>query len=281
MYKQSKAFAVCRHVFLIALSLFMMYPIFWMFLSSFKDNTEVFSLTQVFPSVWHFENYPNGWRAIPRHTFGDFFLNSFIYSSLIVLGTLISCTLAAYPLARLNFKGKKLLFACVLATLMLPNQILLIPRYILFTKFGWTNSPLPLIVPAYFAQFSGAFCIYMIVQFMRSIPRALEEAAIIDGCGHFGTFFKIILPNIKPALFTVGIFTFIWSWDDFINQLIYLDSTAKFTVPLALRMFSDNAAQINWGQMFAMSILAILPMLTIYASSQKYFVEGITTSGLK
>lgn len=273
--------AVVKNVFLIALSIVMLYPVIWMFLGSFKDNTEVFSLTSILPSVWHFENYVNGWNAIPRHQFGEFFINSFWYSGLIVLGTLISCSLAAYPFARLNFKGKNILFAMVLATLMLPTQILLIPRYILFTKFGWTNSALPLVVPSFFAQVSGAFCIYMLVQFMRGIPKALEEAAIVDGCGFFRRFFMIILPNCKPSLFTIAIFSFIWSWDDFLNQLIYLDSTEKFTVALALRMFNDSAAQINWGEMFAMAILSIMPMMIVFASAQKYFVEGISTSGLK
>lgn len=273
--------SIIRNAFLVLLALVMLYPIIWMFLGSFKSNSEIFSLDSLLPSVWHFENYINGWNAIPQHTFADFFANSFLYSALIVLGTLISCTLAAYPFARLNFKGKNLLFAAVLATLMLPSQILLIPRYILFTKLGWTNSMLPLVVPSYFAQVSGAFCIYMLVQFMRGIPTALEEAAIVDGCGFFRRFFCIILPNCKPALFTIGIFSFIWSWDDFLNQLLYLDSTEKFTVALALRMFNDSAAQINWGEMFAMSILSIMPMMIVFACAQRYFVEGISTSGLK
>lgn len=281
MKKKATILTVVKNIFLIFLSMVMLYPVIWMFLSSFKDNTEVFSLIQFFPSTWHFENYINGWNAIPQHQFGEFFVNSFIYSGLIVLGSLISCSLAAYPFARLNFKGKNLLFAAVLATLMLPTQVLLIPRYILFTKFGWTNSPLPLVVPSFFAQVSGAFCIYMLVQFMRGIPKALEEAAVVDGCGFFRRFFQIILPNCKPALFTIGIFSFIWAWDDFLNQLIYLDSTSKFTVALALRMFNDSAAQINWGEMFAMAILSIAPMVIVYASAQKYFVEGISATGLK
>jgi ABC-type glycerol-3-phosphate transport system permease component len=281
MRKKKMIHGIAVHAFLIALSAVMLYPLIWMFLGSFKENTEVFSLTHFFPTTWHFENYINGWFAVPQHNFGEFFLNSFIYSGLIVVGTLISCTLAAYPFARLNFKGRNLLFALVLATLMLPSQILLIPRYILFTKFGWTNSPLPLVVPSFFAQTSGAFCIYMLVQFMRGIPKSLEEAATVDGCGFFKRFFRIILPNCKPPLFTVAIFSFIWSWDDFLNQLIYLDSSEKFTVALALRMFNDSAAQINWGEMFAMAILSLLPMVVVFASAQKYFVEGITTSGLK
>lgn len=272
---------IVKHILLIALSISMLYPIIWMFLGSFKDNTEVFSITHFFPSDWKFENYINGWNSIPGFKFGQFFMNSFVNSSLIVIGTLISACLTAYPFARLEFKGKKVLFAIVLTTMMLPQQILLIPRYLLFVDFGWTNSTLPLWVPSFFAQVSGAFCIYMLVQFMRSIPKTLEEAARVDGCGYFKRFTSIILPNCKPAMFTVGIFSFIWSWDDFLNQLIYLDEVSKYTVSLALRMFNDNATKINWGELFAMSILSILPCMLIFASAQKYFVEGIATSGIK
>jgi ABC-type glycerol-3-phosphate transport system permease component len=130
-------------------------------------------------------------------------------------------------------------------------------------------------------QAHGAFSIYLLIQFMRGIPKELDEAALVDGCGFFSQFFRIILPNSKPAIFTVGIFSFIWSWDDFLNQLIYVNSIGKFTVALALRMFTDNSAQIPWGQMFAMSILSILPCAIIFAGAQKYFVEGIVTTGLK
>lgn len=281
MYKKRSIKVILKHILLIAFSLFMLYPVIWMFLGSFKSNEEIFSIYHFFPTKWHWENYLKGWMSVPRHNFGEFFLNSFRNSFLIVAGTIISCTLAAYPFARLRFKGKKLLFTCVLGTLMLPTQILLIPRYILFIKLGWTNSSIPLIVPAFFAQVNGAFSIYLMVQFMRGIPNALEEAARVDGCGFFARFFRIILPNCKPALFTIGIFSFIWSWDDFLNQLIYLDSTHKFTVSLALRMFNDNAARINWGELFAMSILSLFPMVLVFACAQKYFVEGITTSGLK
>ncbi|MFI3214151.1 MAG: carbohydrate ABC transporter permease [Eubacteriales bacterium] len=272
---------VIRHGFLILLSLFMLYPVIWMFLASFKDNTEVFKITSFFPTDWKIENYINGWNSISGFTFATFFINSFIISGLIVIGTLISSCLTAYPFARLEFKGKKILFSLVLVTMMLPQQVLLIPRYLLYVKFGWTNSSLPLWIPAFFAQVSGAFCIYMMVQFMRGIPKALEESAVVDGCGYFKRFIYIILPNCKPPMFTVAIFSFIWSWDDFLNQLIYLDQVQKYTVALALRMFNDNSSKINWGELFSMSILSLLPCIIIFACAQKYFVEGIATSGIK
>jgi ABC-type glycerol-3-phosphate transport system permease component len=259
----------------------MLYPIIWMFFSSFQENDEIFNVAAVLPRRWMFENYSNGWMSIPEHHFGEFFRNSFQISLSIVLGTIVSCSMTAFPFARLRFRGKKLLFSLVLATLLLPSQILMIPRYLLFIKFGWGDTWRPLILPAFFAQVSGAFSIYLLIQFMRGIPKELDEAAIVDGCGYLTQFLWIIMPNCKPALFTVGIFSFIWSWDDFLNQLIYLNSIGKFTVALALRMFTDNAARTPWGQMFAMSILSIIPCAIIFAAAQRYFVEGIVTTGLK
>jgi ABC-type glycerol-3-phosphate transport system permease component len=272
---------IIRHFLLIALAVGMLYPIIWMFLSSFQENDEIFNVAAIFPRRWMFENYSNGWNSIPGHNFGDFFRNSLLISLIIVAGTLVSASLTAYPFSRLRFRGKKILFSLIIATLLLPGQILLIPRYILFVRFGWGDSYYPLTVPAFFAQVSGAFSIYLLIQFMKGIPKELDEAALVDGCGFFRQFAQIILPNSKPALFTVGIFSFIWSWDDFLNQLIYINSMSKFTVALALRMFTDNSAMTPWGQMFAMSILSILPCTLIFAAAQKYFVEGIVTTGLK
>jgi ABC-type glycerol-3-phosphate transport system permease component len=273
--------AVIKHILLIALALFMLYPIIWMFLSSFQENYEIFDVKAVFPRRWMVENYYNGWKSVPEHSFSEFFLNSFQVSLLIVLGTIISASLTAFPFARLNFPGKKILFSLLIATLLLPSQILLIPRYLLFIRFGWGDSFKPLVVPAFFAQVSGTFSIYLLIQFMRGIPKELDEAAIIDGCGYFTQFYRIIIPNCKPALFTVGIFSFIWSWDDFLNQLIYLNSIGKFTVALALRIFTDSSSVTPWGQMFAMAILSIIPVAAIFAGAQRYFVEGIVTTGLK
>ena len=273
--------AIIKHLLLIALAVGMLYPIIWMFLSSFQENEEIFNAAVIFHRRWMFENYSNGWNSIPGHTFGDFFLNSMFVSLIIVLGTIVSASLTAYPFARLRFRGKAILFSVVIATLLLPGQILLIPRYLLFVRFGWGDSYLPLTVPAFFAQVSGAFSIYLLIQFMKGIPKELDEAATVDGCGFFRQFFAIIIPNCKPALFTIGIFAFIWSWDDFLNQLIYINSISRFTIALALRLFTDNTAMTPWGQMFAMSILSILPSAVIFASAQKYFVEGIVTSGLK
>jgi ABC-type glycerol-3-phosphate transport system permease component len=270
-----------RYIFLTLLAVGMLYPIIWMFFSSFQANDEIFDMAVLFPRRWMFENYSNGWKSIPNHSFGEFFRNSFLLAFTIVVGTIISACFTAYPFARLRFHGKKVLFSLIIATLLLPSQILLIPRYLLFVRFGWGDSYLPMMVPSFFAQAHGAFSIYLLIQFMRGIPKELDEAALVDGCGFFAQFFRIILPNCKPAIFTVGIFSFIWAWDDFLNQLIYINSVGKFTVALGLRMFSDNSAVVPWGQMFAMSILSIMPCALIFAGAQKYFVEGIVTTGLK
>ncbi len=270
-----------KHIFLILFCLVMCYPLIWLLLGSFKYNNEIFSATSILPSKWKFDNYKIGWSAIPQYTFGTFFLNSFKLVIAIVIGTLMSSTLAAYPFARIDFKFKKLWFAILMGTLMLPGQILLIPRYLLFTQLGWTGSYKPLIIPAFFAQASGAFFVYLMIQFMRGIPKQLDEAAIVDGCGHFRIFWNILLPNCKPAMFSVGLFSFMWSWDDFLNQLIYINGVQDFTVSLGLRLFLDNAASVNWGALFAMSILAILPLMILYFMAQEYFVEGVASSGLK
>jgi ABC-type glycerol-3-phosphate transport system permease component len=277
----NKVFMLIRHILLSLLALGMLYPIIWMFFSSFQANDEIFDVAAVFPRRWMFENYSNGWKSIPGYSFGQFFRNSFFVAIMTVIGTIVSASLTAYPFARLRFRAKRIFFSLIMATLLLPSQILLIPRYLLFVRFGWGDSYLPMIVPAFFSQSHGAFSVYLLIQFMRGIPKELDEAALVDGCGFFSQFFRIILPNCKPAIFTVGIFSFIWAWDDFLNQLIYINSVVKFTVALALRMFTDNSAMIPWGQMFAMSILSILPCAIIFAAAQKYFVEGIVTTGLK
>lgn len=279
--KSLMRFKILRHITLILFSLIMIYPVVWLFLSSLKPNNEIFSTLNLFPSKWLWGNYIKGWSAIPGYTFGTFFMNTFKLVFFIVIGTLISTSMAAYAFARLNFPFKKILFSILMGTLMLPQQILLIPRYVLFSKLGWTNSYAPLIVPSFGAQISGAFFIFLMMQFLRGIPKELDEAAIVDGCGLYRVFWNILLPNCTPALFTIALFSFMWSWNDFLNQLIYINSVAKFTISLGLRMFLDNAAAVNWGPLFAMSILSLVPLLAIFFSAQKFFVDGIATTGVK
>lgn len=272
---------ILRYAFLIVFTFIMIYPVIWLFLGSVKANHEIFTTGNFFPSKWLWSNYRDGWNALPEFSFGTFFINTFEVVFLVVLGSIISTTMAGYAFARLRFPFKNLLFTVLMATLMLPEQVILVPRYVLYSQLGWINSYKPITVPAFAAQFSGAFFIYLMVQFIRGIPRELDEAAIVDGCSQFRIFWNIILPNCKPAIFSIGIFAFMWSWNDFLNQLLYINDVGRFTISLGLRMFLDDAAAVSWGSMFAMSILSLIPLFIIFFSAQKHFVEGIATTGVK
>ncbi|WP_018886336.1 carbohydrate ABC transporter permease [Paenibacillus massiliensis] len=276
---QLKPAIIGKNLLLILMSFTMVYPIIWLLLGSFKANNEIFTVTSLWPTQFHFSNYAKGWDAVPGYTFGNFIINSLTISLLSVVGCILSSSLVAFPFARMNFPLKKLWFSILLGTLMLPTQVLLIPRYVMFSNLGWINTILPLVLPYFLA--SNAFFVYLMIQFLRGLPRDLDEAALMDGCGPFRTFFSILLPNCKPVLYTMGIFSFLWSWDDYFDQLLYLNEVRKYTVPLALQMFVDNAAQINWGSLFAMSIVAIIPPVIIFFIAQKHFVEGVATSGIK
>jgi len=196
-----------------------------------------------------------------------------------VIASIVSSVSVAYGFARFKFPFKKVLFALVIATLMLPNAIIIIPKYILFKNFGWLNTYLTFWIPALFATYS--FFIFMLVQFLRGIPRELDESAIIDGCNSFTILIRILIPLAKPALFSVGIFQFIWRWNDFFNVLVYINSVSKFPLALALRMSIDITDVVAWNRLMAMSVLTMVPPILIFFFAQKYFVEGIATTGLK
>jgi ABC-type glycerol-3-phosphate transport system permease component len=270
-----------KHILLSTFGLVMIYPILWLFFGSFKNNNEIFGNAALLPKQLHWENYHEGWFAINDLPFHLFFSNSFILSITIVLGSLFSCSLAAFGFARIQFPLKKLLFAILMVTMMFPKQIIIIPQYILFAKLGWINSYLPMTVPAWLGEFNGAFFIFLMLQFMRGIPLELDEAAYMDGCGKGRFFLSIMLPLLQPAMFTVSIFAFMWSWDDFFSHLLYINSVKLYPVTLALNLFLDNTGKTNWGAMFSVSFLSILPLLLIFFFAQKHFVEGISTTGLK
>ncbi|WP_100407347.1 carbohydrate ABC transporter permease [Bacillus solitudinis] len=278
--KRSRISDLIYYLFVIAFGFVMIYPILWMFSGSLKPATEIFSKTlSLIPSEFVWSNYPVGWQGFGRTGFDIFFKNSLIVTSLVVIGTIVSSSIVAYGFARLNFKFKGILFGCLMATIMLPVQITLIPQYILFHNLGWVNTFLPLIVPAFLG--GTPFFIFLLIQFIRGIPRELDEAAIIDGCSTFSVFTRIILPLLKPALVTVAIFAFMWSWDDFLSQLIYLNNINLQTVTLGLRNFMDADGNTSWGPLLAMSSLSLLPQFLLFAFFQKYLVEGIATTGLK
>jgi multiple sugar transport system permease protein len=258
----------------------MIYPIFWMFVSSFKPNNMIFSDPGLLPKAVTTDNYISGWKGYAGTSFGTFFANSLMMCAVAIVGNLISCSMAAYAFARLKFAGRNFWFAVMLVTLMLPGHVTLVPRYILFNTFGWVGSYLPILVPKFLA--TDAFFVFLLVQFMRSLPKEIEEAAIIDGCDKVGVFLRIIIPLALPALVTTALFTFLWTWDDFFNQLLYLTTPAAFTVARALRTFVGDAGSVsNWGGALAMSTLSVVPAFILFFSLQKYFVQGIATTGIK
>ncbi|MBB6022876.1 multiple sugar transport system permease protein [Paenibacillus sp. JGP012] len=265
------------HFILIPFSLLMIYPVLWWIGASFKSTTEL-SSPSLWPTTWLWENYSNGWSFTSDFTFARFFANTLMMEFWNVLGGVVTAALVGYGFGRLNFRFRNFWFSVLLLTMMLPSQVTVVPQYILFNKLGLVDSYVPLILPHFFG--GGAFFIFLIVQFIRGIPRELDEAAQIDGASVYGIFFRIIAPLIKPALVTVAIFTFLWSWDDFFSQLLYLNSVEKFTVGLGLRMFIDQF-EVQWGQLLAMSLLSVIPSAIVFFVAQKHFVEGIATTGIK
>ncbi|MDD7970969.1 carbohydrate ABC transporter permease [Roseinatronobacter alkalisoli] len=267
-----------KHVFLIALSVIMLYPLLWMFASSLKPEAEIFSGLSLWPAKPQWSNYTEGWFGLPV-SFTQFYWNSTIVTVLSVIGNLISCSFAAYAFARLQFNGKTLLFGLMMMTLMIPYHVVLIPQYVLFLKMGWVDTYLPLVVPRFLA--ADGFFIFLMMQFFRQIPRELDEAAMIDGCSPFKIYWAVILPLSLPAMATAAIFSMIWVWEDFLAPLIYLNDIDSYTVPLALRLFLDQEGQSNYGQMFAMSVLSLVPVLIFFVLFQKLIIRGIATSGMK
>ena len=280
---QSKRFVrtsdVIVHLALMAGAFCMIYPLLWMIGSSFKPDSEIFANLNPIPHALDFANYAAGWNLKTGASFTTFYINSFIVCLGAIVGNLVSCSLAAYAFARIKFRLRPFWFAIMLGTLMLPFHVTVVPQYIIFNKLGWTNSFLPLIVPKFFAV--DAFFIFLMVQFIRGIPVELEEAAMMDGCSRPQIFTKIILPLIKPPLITTTIFTFIWTWNDFFSQLLYLNSENNYTVSLGLRQFLDASGRSSWGAMFAMTTLSLVPVFVVFLFFQKRLVEGIATTGLR
>lgn len=273
---------LCRGVQYLLLTLvgiLMVYPLIWLFLSSFKPNGEIFGSVSLFPKQIVLDSYVEGWKGSGQFTFGTYLRNSLLLVIPTVVFTLVSSITTAYGFARFRFPGHGLLFGLMISTLMLPNAVLIIPRYILYNKFRWLNSYMPFFMPALAGCYP--FFIFMMVQFFRGIPRELDEAAKIDGCNSFGILVNILLPLAKPAVCSAAIFQFVWTWNDFFNSLIYISSVSKYPVSLGLRMSLDTADAAMWNEIFAMSIVSILPCVFLFFAAQKYFVEGIATAGIK
>ncbi|GAB3222790.1 carbohydrate ABC transporter permease [Glycomyces halotolerans] len=266
------------HLGLIVFAMVMIYPLLWMLSASFKPLDEIFSDPSLIPSRIEWRNYTEGWTSLP-HPFHKYIFNSLVVVAGAIVGNLVACSMAAYAFARLRFPMRGMLFAIMLGSIMLPIHVVIIPQYVLFNNLGWINTFWPLIVPKLLA--TDAFFVFLMVQFIRGLPRDLDEAAQLDGCGYWGIFLKIIMPLCTPALATTAIFTFIWTWNDFYSQLIYLRDIDLQTVPLALRLFMDAQGQTSWGSVFAMSIVALGPIFGFFLAGQRYLVRGIATTGIK
>jgi multiple sugar transport system permease protein len=270
--------SVIKHIVLIAASLLMIYPLLWMLISSFRPTNTIFRTPGLWLSNPTLANYTHGWTALTS-PFGQYLINSGIVVLGAILGNVMSCSLAAYAFARLKFRGRTLWFTIMLLSIMLPIHVVVVPQYIIFNNIGWVNTFIPLILPKFLA--TDAFFVFLMVQFIRGIPKDLDEAARIDGCGHWGIFSRVILPLMVPAIATTVIFTFIWTWGDFFTALIYLTSPEKYTTPVALRSFLDSTSSSDWGAMFAMSIVTLLPVFLVFLFGQRYLIKGISTTGIK
>nr|WP_203434251.1 carbohydrate ABC transporter permease [Jiangella asiatica] len=267
-----------KHLVLIGACLLMIYPLVWMVVSSLRPEGEVFRQSGLLLTDPQPENYARGWDAL-RYPFGHYLLNSLAVVAFSIIGNLVSCSMAAYAFARQNFRGRRLLFAIMLVSIMLPLHVVIVPQYVLFSSLGWVNTLLPLVLPKFLA--TDAFFVFLMVQFIRGIPRELDEAARIDGAGHVVIFTRIILPLLVPALATTTIFTFIWTWNDFLTPLIYLTSPEAYTVPVALRSFVDAQGETSWAALFSMSVVSLLPVFIAFLVGQRLLVKGIATTGLK
>lgn len=280
MKNGKKNMAILHHTIGIILAFVMLYPLIWMLMSSFKDKNEIFTTAySLWPTTWAIgENYSNGWKGIGGVGFGTFMLNSILVTFFATLGNIVSSVMAAFALARVNFKGAKFWFTCVMITMLVPSQVMVVPQYIIFKNLSLINTRISIIMPWFFG---GAFFIFMIIQFIRGLPRELDEAAAIDGCSQFQTMVRILLPNIVPVVITSTIFSVYWSWQDFFQPLIFIDDPKKYTIPLALKMYLDPTSSSDYGAMLAMSVVSIAPVVICFLIFQKYIVEGVASSGLK
>ncbi|MBR1477061.1 MAG: carbohydrate ABC transporter permease [Lachnospiraceae bacterium] len=280
MHKKRKIGNIIYHVLVLAFGLVMIYPLVWMVMSSFKETTTIFTTaTKLIPDKFVLSNYSTGWKGFAKTSFAVFFKNSLFISIAATIGTVLSSAIVAYGFSRCRFKGRGLLFAAMLATMMLPAQVLMIPQYLWYQKLGWVNTYFPLIVPYWFAI--QGFFVYLMKNFIDGIPRELDEAAKIDGCSYYTIFTRVIFPLVKPAMITGLIFSFMWRWDDYLGPLLYVNSTNMYPSSLALKMFADPSSSSDYGAMFAMATISILPAMIIFFTLQRYLVEGISTSGLK
>jgi len=274
-----RIFSGFNYIVLTVYLVIVLYPLVWLVFASFKPSSEFGQNPGLIPENPTVDNYFKVIEGIGGTPLWQFFANSFFIAIMAVIGTLFSSALAAYAFARIKFRGVGILFAAMIGTLLLPFHVIIIPQYIIFNKLELVDTYVPLILPKFLA--TEAFFVFLIVQFIRNIPRDMDEAARIDGAGHIRIFFSIILPLIRPALITSAIFTFIWTWNDFLGPLLYVNSPEKYPLPIALRLYNDATSTSDYGATVAVSFLALLPILIFFIVFQRFLVAGVATQGLK
>lgn len=271
--------ALGYHIPAIILAGIMFYPILWFIMSTFKDQTEIFrSGLALLPREPTMRNFEMAFTGFGQYGFLHFLRNSVVLALWNVAGVLFSSSVVAFGFGRIKFKGRQFFFACMMATLLLPYQIIMVPQYVIFHRIGWVNSLLPLVVPSFLGD---AFFIFLVVQFVRTIPRELDESAYIDGASIYRTFASVILPLIKTPLVTVAIFKFYWTWEQLLQPLIFLNSIDRYPLPVALSMWSDPGSGTNYGALLAMGLMSLVPVALVFMAMQRYIVDGVSTQGLK
>lgn len=266
-------------VVLLVVTAVVLYPLVWLLFSTFKPNSEFGSNMGLLPNSPTLDNYAKVMEGIAGVPMWKFFANSLIIAVGSVIGTVLSSALAAYAFARVQFKGLGILFAAMIGTLLLPFHVVIIPQYIIFQRLDLIDTFIPLLLPKFLA--TEAFFVFLLVQFIRQMPRDMDEAARIDGAGHLRIFWSIILPLIKPALITCSIFAFIWAWNDFLGPLLYLTSPENYPLPIALRLYNDQTSVSDYGATVTASFIALIPVLLFFLVFQRFLVDGVATQGLK
>ncbi len=268
------------HALVMAIGFIMVYPLIWLFASSLKSNDTMFLNTySLIPIKFDAAvNYLGAWKGVAGVSLLTFLGNSAFVTIVGTIGCVFTSILAAYAFTRVHFRFSRFWFSCVLVTMMIPTQVMVVPQYIILKKMNLIDTRIALILPWFFG---GGFFIFLLVQSLKAIPRELDEAAQIDGCGHFRILFNILVPILKPSIVTASIFSFYWIWQDFFQPLIFMSTTSKFTLPLALNMYLDPNSYNNYGSLFAMSVISLLPILIFFIFFQKYLVDGIAMDGIK
>lgn len=276
MKTKKRIISIPKYIILTAVAIISIFPFYWMVITALKPPTMVIEYPpSVIPKSFEWKNFIRVFELMP--TMATAYLNSLKVALCATFGTLFTSSLAAYAFSKLRFRGKGKLFAALIGTMMIPSQITLIPMYVIFAKLGWVDTHLPLIIPQ---VLTNAYGVFMIRQYMMRIPRDYIDAAELDGCGPFMTFLKIMLPSCKPILMTLGLLTFVGSWNNYFYPLIILNTDTKFTVPLIVSSFR-GVYTVQWELLMAASTAAIAPVVILFLVAQKYFVDSITLSGIK